>query len=598
MLKRAGCEGEKICFIFDESNVLSSAFLERMNALLASGEVPGLFEQDEFSALMSACRESCRRDGVLIDTEEEMFKRFTREVQRNLHVVFTMNPASADFDDRTATSPALFNRCVVDWFGDWSDKVLSQVGYEFTENLDLNSGMDYDVTSKAQTFANDEEWLIRRNSIGSGDEEEKLSLDCTKHVAIVGSMVQIHTSVKQLVDTIARQRDQRPYVSPRDYIDFIQHYVKLFNEKRSELEEQQRHLNIGLDKIRSTEEHVAKLRVTLESKDKELAAKNVEANEKLRQMLEDKNVAEKKKEDSERLGKELEERDAKIAERRKIVDADLAKAEPALLEAQASVKSIRKNHLTELSGMARPPINVRRTMEAVAVMIGAAKKDADWKDIRKVASRTDFISNVVTFSTDKLNERVRLYVDLLSLSLSLSLSILQHPPTQHAPTSRYIKKTYVDNDELTYATALRGSKAAGPLYKWVESQILFAEILNNVKPLKMEAEKLESEASEVRAEYDSIIKTVKSLETRIAKLKEEYAELIAQTEAIKQEMKDVKRKVERSTNLLRSLSQESERWQNTSSTFRDQVSTLAGDTLRAAAFVAYVSLSLSLSLSL
>ena len=104
-----------------------------------------------------------------------MFRRFTREVQRNLHVVFTMNPASADFDDRAATSPALFNRCVVDWFGDWSDKVLSQVGYEFTENLDLDNGLDYNVTSKAQIFANDEDWLIRRNSL-TGEEK---SLDCT-----------------------------------------------------------------------------------------------------------------------------------------------------------------------------------------------------------------------------------------------------------------------------------------------------------------------------------------------------------------------------------------------------------------------------------
>jgi len=39
VMKRAGVNGEKICFIFDESNALSSAFLERMNALLASGEV-------------------------------------------------------------------------------------------------------------------------------------------------------------------------------------------------------------------------------------------------------------------------------------------------------------------------------------------------------------------------------------------------------------------------------------------------------------------------------------------------------------------------------------------------------------------------------
>ena len=145
----------------------------------------------------------------------------------------------------------------------------------------------------------------------------------------------------------------------------------------------------------------------------------------------------------------------------------------------------------------------------------------------------------------------------------------------------------MENDELTYATALRGSKAAGPLYKWVESQVLFAEILNNVKPLKQEAELLESEASKVRENYESILETIKELEARILKLKEEYAELIAQTEAIKQEMKNVKEKVTRSTNLLRSLSAESERWQNTSSTFQDQVATLAGDTLRSAAFVAY-----------
>jgi len=53
VMKRAGCKSEKICFIFDESNVLSSAFLERMNALLASGEVPGLFDGDEYIALIN-----------------------------------------------------------------------------------------------------------------------------------------------------------------------------------------------------------------------------------------------------------------------------------------------------------------------------------------------------------------------------------------------------------------------------------------------------------------------------------------------------------------------------------------------------------------
>ena len=44
-------------FIMDESNVLYSSFLERMNTLLANGEVPGLFEGDEYAALMTQCKE-------------------------------------------------------------------------------------------------------------------------------------------------------------------------------------------------------------------------------------------------------------------------------------------------------------------------------------------------------------------------------------------------------------------------------------------------------------------------------------------------------------------------------------------------------------
>lgn len=60
------------------------------------------------------------------------------QVMRNLHVVFTMNPSSEGLKDRAATSPALFNRCVLNWFGDWSTGALYQVGHEFTNRVDLD----------------------------------------------------------------------------------------------------------------------------------------------------------------------------------------------------------------------------------------------------------------------------------------------------------------------------------------------------------------------------------------------------------------------------------------------------------------------------
>ena len=70
VMRRVGIEGEKICFIFDESNALGSGFLEAMNALLASGEVPGLFEGDDYTALINSFRDSQNRNGMIVDNEE------------------------------------------------------------------------------------------------------------------------------------------------------------------------------------------------------------------------------------------------------------------------------------------------------------------------------------------------------------------------------------------------------------------------------------------------------------------------------------------------------------------------------------------------
>lgn len=75
--------------------------------------------------------------GLMLDSSDELYKWFTQQVMRNLHVVFTMNPSTDGLKDRAATSPALFNRCVLNWFGDWSDGALYQVRfvYMYFENL-------------------------------------------------------------------------------------------------------------------------------------------------------------------------------------------------------------------------------------------------------------------------------------------------------------------------------------------------------------------------------------------------------------------------------------------------------------------------------
>ncbi|GBG31493.1 Dynein heavy chain, cytoplasmic [Hondaea fermentalgiana] len=554
IMKQAGCQGEKVCFIFDESNVLESAFLERMNALLASGEVPGLFEGDEYNALMSACREAIQRDGTsgaVIDTDddEEVFKAFTRAVQRNLHVVFTMNPASSDLKNRAATSPALFNRCVVDWFGDWSGQALAQVAHEFTRTLDLEaSAQDY---SPPSIEASDEiEAKLAGAGRSNGDEPLRY-----RH-AVVATLVLMHESVQAVSQAQAARHENRTFVSPRDYLDLIKHCVDLYNQKREHLEEQQLHLNIGLDKLRETANQVEELGQSLSVKEAELEAKNKEANAKLQQMVSDQNEAEKKKTDAERMGVELDERNAKVDEQRATAEAELSQAKPALLDAEKAVSDIRRAHLDEMRSLNNPPAAVKLTLEAVCVMLGLSF--TSWADIRRILQRREFIPDVVNFQSEDLTEDRRAKVQKM-----------------------------LENPDFVEEKVLHANKACVALFKWIVSQLDYAGILLRIQPLREEIDELAKESETLRERQAEEMDKVEELEKQIAQLKEEYAVLIAETETIKSEMNSVKSKVERSTALLDSLSQENERWTEARVGFADQMATLVGDVLLSAAFISY-----------
>lgn len=118
------------------------------------------------------------------------------------------------------------------------------------------------------------------------------------------------------------------------YLDFIHHFVKLYSEKRTDLEEQQYHLKVGLNKIAETLQQVEEMQKSLAVKSQELQAKNEAANSKLKQMFKDQNEAEVKKIQSQEIQLQLAEQTIKIEEKRKFVMADLAQVEPAVQDAQ------------------------------------------------------------------------------------------------------------------------------------------------------------------------------------------------------------------------------------------------------------------------
>ena len=43
-------------------------------------QVPGLFEGDEYTTLMTQCKEGSQREGLMLDSSEELYKWFTQQV--------------------------------------------------------------------------------------------------------------------------------------------------------------------------------------------------------------------------------------------------------------------------------------------------------------------------------------------------------------------------------------------------------------------------------------------------------------------------------------------------------------------------------------
>ena len=337
----------------------------------------------------------------------------------------------------------------------------------------------------------------------------------------------------------------------------INQYVRLFNEKKEELEEQQRHLNVGLDKLRETVNQVEDLRRSLAIKNTQLVAKNNEANLKLRQMVSDQQEAEAKKAASIEIQAALEQQDEFIRERHAIVQEDLAQAEPAVLEALAAVGNIKKQHLSEVRSMSNPPEAVKLAMESACSVLG--HHIDSWRAVQSIIRREDFIYSIQHFDTTKMSKSVR----------------------------DRMMRDYIGKPAFNYETVNRASRACGPLVQWVISQVRYSEILDKVAPLRDEVASLEEQAETTKQQAQIVQETVAELETSIAQYKDEYALLISETQAIKSEMGRVQSKVDRSMTLLDSLSSEQERWDKGSKTFETEMSTIVGDIMVSAAFLAY-----------
>jgi dynein heavy chain len=101
-----------VTFIMTDSEVKAETFLEAINSMLATGEIPGLIPKDEKDVFCFECKGVYTKetgtkgyDPTLL--ELDVF--FINRVKDCLHMVLAFSPVGNKFRDRSQKFPALFS---------------------------------------------------------------------------------------------------------------------------------------------------------------------------------------------------------------------------------------------------------------------------------------------------------------------------------------------------------------------------------------------------------------------------------------------------------------------------------------------------------
>jgi len=360
----AGVAGKETVFLFTENQILDESFLEAVNNILNSGEVPNLFPPDEMTKILDDLTPVVRDMG-LPASRTVVYNQFVSRVRERLHIVLCMSPIGEQFRTRLRQFPSLVNCTTIDWFTKWPRSALHSVAQRFLKDVSLPS-------------------------------EEVRS-------ALVDLCVEFQESMEEACERFFGELRRRVYTTPKSYLDGIHFFLAMLAERRQQLGTQRQHLLTGLSKLIETKSVVAELKEQLTALKPTLLQKSKETEELLAQVSVDNEKADKVKAVVEAEEQEVATRTEEVREVQADAQADLDLALPALRSAIKALEKLKKAEISEVKSMANPPTGVVRTMEAVCVLLGV---QADWENSKKLLSKVDFLKILKEYDKDNVDPRV------------------------------------------------------------------------------------------------------------------------------------------------------------------------------------------------
>eukprot|EP00931_Biecheleriopsis_adriatica_P059471 TRINITY_DN3558_c0_g2_i1.p1 TRINITY_DN3558_c0_g2~~TRINITY_DN3558_c0_g2_i1.p1 ORF type:complete len:4446 (+),score=1220.06 TRINITY_DN3558_c0_g2_i1:273-13340(+) len=531
LLTAAGGKGEKTVFLFSDSQIKSEGFVEDLNNLLNTGEVPNLFPPEEKVQICEMVRGAARQEGKAPEgTPTQLYAYFVERCQKLLAVMLCFSPIGDAWRARIRQFPSIVNCCTIDWFTEWPADALVAVAERF---------------------------------LGVVEMEDSVRKSCVEMCSI------FHEETTKLAVEFKDVLKRIYYATPTSFLELIQTFKTLLAAKRKQVTDLKDKYEKGLEKILTTEQSVEGMKVELINLQPKLVEKNVEVEKMMVVVGEESEKTAKVKEVVAADEAVASEAAAASEAVKADVEADLEEAMPALQEALGALDTLSAKDIGEIKAMKNPPAPVKLVLHAVCIMKGikgnrvkdeSGKMVEDfWGPSVKMVSESTFLSSLQSFDKDNI------------------------PPAT-------IKKiqTFVPMDDFQPARVMTCSKAAWGICMWVRAMETYDRVAKVVGPKKEALAVAEAEYAKVmeklngkRAELQKVLDQLAQLEGQLNDLNTEKDDLAYQVDLCK-------KKLDRAETLIESLGGEKARWTENAAVLSVDYVNLTGDVIVSSGLIAYL----------
>jgi len=368
LLLTAGANNQPVSFLFTDSQVVSESFLEDINNILNSGEVPNLLQPEDYDEIINKVRPLCQAAGKT-DSRDNIIAHYVELCRENLHIVLAFSPIGGAFRSRCRQYPSLVNCCTIDWFNPWPEDALYSVAQKFF----------------------------------SGEEAQPLQIEDVKD-QLSSICVKIHMSVSEITGRFLSELQRYNYVTPTSYLELIKIYTSMLTEQRDIVTTNMMRYQNGLVKLAETNEMVENLRKDLVKLQPVLEKSSQETEELLKVLEVDQKAAKEKAASVAIDAAECEKTAADVKVVQEDCQADLDEALPAFESAIKALDTLKKDDITIVKSFKTPPGGVLKVMESVCILFG---KKPDWSESKKLLGDSKFLDNCKSYDKDNISAKAK-----------------------------------------------------------------------------------------------------------------------------------------------------------------------------------------------